>query len=220
MRTRNFLVVLATLAFAAALGYWGYATYQTRLVRGATADLVREATTRANTALEERESSAESLQRLERQFADASAAVQQLGKLQAWRDPPLTAAAERYLDEVEALLRRLIAVNRNQAALWAATRNLTDHVRAARGRSSAWIQDAVNLKREMDRAFFEYRLATGGLQKSFQTLRQARDPLAPLVPDLQLADERRIAEARERLDEAYARLQKETEAAGTLPAPR
>jgi septation ring formation regulator EzrA len=220
MRTRTLLVLIAALALASALGYWGYSTYQTRLLRGTTSDLVREATQRANAALEERETGAGSLQRLERQFAEASAALQRLASLQGWRDPPLTAAAQRYLDEVEALLRRLIAVDRNQAALQAATQNLTDHVRAARGRSSAWIQDAVNLKREMDRAFFEYRLAAGGLQKSLQTLREARDPLAPLVPDVQLADERRIAEARERLDEAYARLQKETEAAGTLPAPR
>lgn len=220
MRPRTVLVLIAALAFAGALAYWGYATYQTRLVRGATTDLVREATQRANAALEVREPGAASLQDLERQFADASAAVQRLARLQGWRDPPLTAAAQRYLDEVEALLRRLTAVTRNQAALRAAMQNLTDHVRAARGRSSAWIQDAVNLKREMDRAFFEYRLAAGGLQKSFQTLREARDPLAPLVPDLRLADERRIAEARVRLDESHAQLQREVDAAGTLPSPR
>ncbi len=220
MRSRTILALTAALALAAALGYWAYATYQTRLVRGTTTDLVREATQRANAALQEREPGAESLQRLERAFADASAAVQRLAQLQGWRDPPFTAAAQRYLDEVEALLRRLVAVHRGEAAVRAAMSNLTAHVRAAQGRSSRWIQEAVLLKREMDRAFFDYRLAAGGLQKSLRTLREARTPLAPFVPDLQLADERRVAEARDRLDEAYARLQKETEAAGTLPAPR
>lgn len=217
---RRLAIVLALAVVVAGAAFWSYRSYQKHALQTAVLQLVREASRRAQDALDARATGADALRAGEARLAGATAAVDALAALEGWRDAPLAAAAGQYLDEVQALLRREIALRRSAAALRSDVASLTEHVRAAGGRSSAWIERSIALKRALDRDFFDYRLAAGGLQKSLRTLREARDRLAPLVPAAALVDDGRIAQARSWLEETSAQLQREAQAAGTLPMPR
>jgi len=171
-------------------------------------------------ALQVRESGAGELERLEGHFKALTAAAQRFSGLDAWRNPRLSDAAQQYLDEAHALLRRRIAVQRGRDTVLADMNALSSHIHAARGRSSDWIREAVALKQLMDRDYFDYRLAEGGLQKSFQALPDARRQLAPLIAPVPLMEDGPFADARTQLTEASAQLARQVEAARKLPVPR
>lgn len=223
MRLRS-PIALVTAAVALlvllAVAHWVYSGYKTREVQTIAAALVADATSRASDTLLPQASGAAELERLEGNFKALMAATLRLAGLEGWRDPPLTDAAQQYLDEVHALLRRQIAVLSSRQAVLADVELLAEHLRAARGRSSGWIREAVTLKQQLERDFFDFRLAAGGLQKSLQALLDARRELAPLLAATPLIEERRLAEARARLDETSAHLAREVEAARKLPVPR
>ena len=210
----------AALLILFALAHWVYSGYQARELQSAAAALVAVATARASDTLRPQESGAGELERLEGHFQAVTAATQRLAGLEGWRNPPLIDAAQQYLDEVHALLRRQIAVLSSRHAVLADVELLAEHLRAARGRSSEWIRNAVTLKQQLERDFFDFRLAAGGLQKSFQALADARRELAPLLASTPLIEERLLADARARLDKTSAHLAREVEAARKLPVAR
>ena len=212
--------IVALVVAVAALAYWGHAAYQKRQLQRAAAQLVAEATQQADAALSWPSADADSVRRLEDARSRADAAVQKLAALEGWRDPRLATAAQRYLDEVQALLRRTLAAASAAGALRADIETLTLHLRGAQRRSSAWIGEAIAKKRDMERRFFDYRLAAGGLQKSFDALPQARAQIAAVPVAVPLVDPRRIAQARGELTAATEKLQRDVEAARTLPEAR
>lgn len=211
---------LALLLLAAGLAYWGYAGYKKRQVQETVLALVADATVRLRDALKAREPGAGDLERLEVQFKALGASAQRLAALDAWRDPALSDAAQQYVDEAHALLRRAVALQRAHDATLAGTNALTEHMRAARGRSSDWIREAIGLRQQMDRDYFDYRLAEGGMRKSLQTLPESRGRLAPLAAATPLIEEGPIAEAGVRLKGQAERLAQQVEAARVLPLPR
>lgn len=220
-RSPRRVAAVATVAVTlVGIVYWGYAVHQQRLWQSTALELVRDATRRAQLALQTHATDAESLQRLETEYGLAAAAAQQLESLQRWRDPPLAEAAQRYLGEVQALLRRRLMLGSGENALRAEIEGLSVHLRGAHRRSSGWISGAIAKKRDMERRFFDYRLAVGGLQKSLDALPVARGQLAPLVGAELLLDARLVATARNRVAQASAGLQREVEVARTLPEPR
>ena len=210
------VLVLAALGLA----WWGYSAYKKRELQGAVVALVADATSRVRDALQVRESGAAELELLEGHFKTLTAATQRFSGLEPWRNPPLADAAQQYLDEAHALLRRRSAVQRSRDAVLADVTALSGHIHAARGRSSDWIREAVALKQQMDRDYFDYRLAEGGLQKSFQTLPNARRQLAPLIAPMPLMEDGPFVDARNRLTETSAQLAQQVEAARKLPLPR
>jgi type VI protein secretion system component VasF len=62
-------------------------------------------------------------------------------------------------------------------------------MRGARSRRGAWVSEAIELKRKMDRAYFDYKYALDGLAARLSD-----------VPDQDLA-----AQVRERIDAALKR---------------
>ena len=209
-------VVLVLLGLA----YWGYAGYKKRELQDAVAALAVEASSRLREALQVRDSGAEELERLEGHFKALGSATQRLAGFELWRDPPLSDAAQQYLDEAHALLRRQIAVQRSRDAVLADVTALSGHIHAARARSSDWIREAVALKQQLERDFFDYRLAEGGLQKSFQALPGARQQLAPLLAAVPLIEDRWLADARARLERTTGQLGRQLEDARKLPVAR
>jgi hypothetical protein len=72
----------------------------------------------------------------------------------------------------------------------------------------------------MDKDFFDYRFASGGLDKSFGALRETRKAFEPLAVNATVVDELLIIEAQERVKGAAAQLVNEVEKARQLPLPR
>lgn len=202
------------------IAYWAYSDYKKRQLQDAVLALVTDATAQVRGALQAPDFHAGEPDRLESHFKALGSATQRLSGLEGWRNAPLADAAQQYLDEAHALLRRLMALQRARDAALGGVNAITEHIRAARGRSSDWIRDAIALRQQMDRDYFDYRLAEGGLQKSLQTLPEARSRLAPLAAATPLIDDRPIAEARSRLTAQSAQLARQVEAARILPAPR
>ena len=223
MRLRSPITIAAAAALLLVLlglAYWGYSGYKKRELHGTVVALAADATARLRDALQLRGSGAGELERLEGHFKALSAATHRLSGLESWRNAPLTDAAQQYLDEAQALLRRRIAVQRTRDAVLADVNSLSEHLHAARGRSGGWIRDAVALKQQLERDFFDYRLAEGGLQKSFQAMPNARRQLAPLIAPALLMEDGPFTDARNRLTNASAQLAQQVEAARKLPAPR
>jgi len=219
LRSTIAIAVLALLA-AASLAYWGYSAYQKRELQGVVVALVADATSRVRETLQLPQSGAEDLETLEGHFKALTAATQRLSGLDTWRDPPLSDGAEQYLGEVQALLRRQIAVRRGRDAVLADVSALAEHLLATRGRSSNWVGEAIARKQRLERDIFDYRLAAGGLEKSLKALPDARQRLAPLVAPMPLLEDRLLSDARARLSEATKQIEQRVAVAGELPSPR
>jgi hypothetical protein len=212
--------IAAVLLLLAGLTWWGYSAHKKREMQAAVVTLVTAATARARDALRAREPGAGAIERLEAHFKSLSEAAQRIAALDGWRDAPLSEAARQYVDEVHALVRRLIARERAREAVLGGTEAISGHLRAARGRSGDWIREAIALRQQLDRDYFDYRMAEGGLEKSLRTLPEARQRLAPLVAGTPLLEDVPIAEERNRLATESAGLVRQVEAARSLPAPR
>lgn len=223
MRLRSPIAIAtaaAVLVVLLALSYWGYAAYKKRELHGAVVALATDATSRARETLQLPESGAEVLETLEGHFKALAAATQRLSVLDTWRDPPLSDGAQQYLGEVQALLRRQIAVRRGRDAVLADVSALSEHLLATRGRSSNWVGEAVVRKQRLERDIFDYRLAAGGLEKSLKALPIAAQRLAPLVAPLPLLEDRLLSDARVRLSAATTQIEQRAAAAGELPSLR
>ena len=72
----------------------------------------------------------------------------------------------------------------------------------------------------MEDDFFNYRFASGGLDKSFGALRETRKAFEPLGVNAAVVDELLIIEAQERVKGAAEQLANEVEKARKLPLPR
>lgn len=218
--TRTLAAAVALLIVLGGLGWWGYAELKKRELQAALLALVSDATARVNEVLHPLDGSARGRERLDAHFRALQASSGRLAGLDLWRKAALASAAQRYLDEAHALLRRRIAEQRSAQAVRAAASALTAHVNRPRGRAPGWISHAVALKQALEREFFDWRIASGGLGKSLQTLGEARARLAPLVAPLPLVEDRVLAEARQRHAAEVAELERLVESARKLPEPR
>ena len=135
-------------------------------------------------------------------------------------DPFPDAALGWFVATDAAFLRRQIETHKARDALRADMTDLSDHLRSAGDRSSAWIGRALELKKRMDKNFFDYRFASGGLDNSFGALRETRKAFEPLAVNAAVVDELLIIEAQERVKGAAAQLANEVEKARKLPLPR
>jgi hypothetical protein len=108
--------------------------------------------------------------RLEATFATLQTSVQRVQKLDASLNPPLVRAADAYVTDVHAFLRRQIDTHKARDALRADITELSDHVRSAGERSSAWIGRALELKKRMEKGLLRLSIR---LRRPRQILRRA-----------------------------------------------
>ena len=207
----------AALLALLALAWWGYSAYKKREFQGAVVELVSDSTARLKESLSLPAPDAAMLAAHFKALESNSAA---LGGLNGSRDRPLHRAAEEYVSEAQATLRRQVAVNANRDTVAAALRALSEHIAAARGRSEEWIREALARKKKLETAYFDYRLAVGGLEKSLDALRELRRRQTPIAIGGLLVDDDLLVEARARLLESSERLGAEVEAARKLSLPR
>ena len=161
--------IAAVLLLAAGLGaWWGYSGYRKASLRQEVAPQVNAADARLRAAL------ATSLEpdpaQAEQAAAQLDAAAQEiearlvgLRALNAAPDPARVASAEEALDDAAAIVRKQAAVLRSGLAFTQARDALQVHMRGARSRRGDWVSEAIELKRKMDRAYFDYKYALDGL---------------------------------------------------------
>ena len=207
----------AALLALLALAWWGYSAYKKREFQGAVVLLVSDSTARLKESLSLPAPDAAMLAAHFKALESNSAA---LGGLNGSRDRPLHRAAEEYVSEAQATLRRQVAVHGNRDAVAAALRSLSGHIAAAGGRSEEWIREALARKKKLETAYFDYRLAVGGLEKSLDALRELRRRQTPIAVGGLLVDDDLLVEARARLLGSSERLGAEVEAARKLSLPR
>ena len=220
LRSPVALAALAALLLALlGLADLGYSAFKRNELKTNVLALVDDATVRVNASLAMADPEPDTLERLNAHFSALGAADRRLAGLERWRDPPLAERAGRYLEEAQALLRRLIALRRGHEAVLADLGALASHIAAARWRSRDWIREALALKQALERDYFDLRLVEGGLRKSLRSLPEARDLLSPLVAPMKLVEDRALAETGARLDRSTVLLAAQVEAARTLPVP-
>jgi hypothetical protein len=211
---------MLVLALVAGLGWWGYRAIKKSDLRRTTLSVVQDSTVLLREALGLVAAGSEVRSRLESSSRDLEKNVQRIQSLDASLNPPLVRAADAYVTDVQAFLRRQLDTHKSRDAVRTAMNDLSDHLRAAGDRSQGWIRRALELKQRVDHVYFDYRFAAGGLDKSFGALRETRKGFDPLAVSATVVDELLIIEAQERMKGASAQLDREVEAARKLPMPR
>ena len=123
------LVVGLAAAFVAA--YFGYVGLQKRELQQDTLALVQDSTLRLGEALSLVAAGFEARGRLEADFKALSGNVGKLRQLDVSLNPPLVNAADAYLTDVQAMLRRQLAAHQARDALRADRAEIAQHLRAA-----------------------------------------------------------------------------------------
>lgn len=213
-------ITCVVIALLAAGGWWGYRAVKRTELQTTALELIQESTVRLHEALGLITAGGEIRTRLERNFAEVEKGVQRLQSLDASLNPPLLRASDAYITDVQAFLRRQLDTHRARDALRENIGELSAHIRAGGDRSAGWIQRALELKNRMEKSFFDYRFATGGLDKSFVALRETRMGFDPLGLQVAVVSEALLTEAQQQMQEASAALAKDVEAVRKLPVGR
>jgi hypothetical protein len=214
--------VLWALALALVTGitWLGYRAMKKNELQNTVLAVVQDSTALLREALGLAAAGTEVRSRLEASFVTLQGNVRKVQALDASLNPALVRAADAYVTDVDAFLRRQLDTHKSRDAVRADMTELADHLRAAGERSPAWISRALELKKRLDKDFFDYRFAAGGLDKSFNALRETRKAFEPLAVNATVVDELLIFEAQERVKGASAQLANEVEKARRLPVAR
>ena len=205
------------LALVCALAWWAYKETQKRELRQNVVVVVQDSTTRLREALETLTTDAEASVKLEAHFTALEASVGKIQRLDASINPALVQAAEAYVTDAHALLRRELALHAGRDAVRVDIGEIENHLRAAGTRSQDWISQALALNQRLQKSFFNYRFAAGGLEKSLRSLVDTSVGLRNLVPAGVVIEQDLILAAEQRLLELSTRMEKEVENARKLP---
>jgi len=214
------LVWALALALVLGIGWWGYRAVKKSELQKTVLAVVQDSTLLLREALGLVAAGTEVRSRLEASFVTLQGNVRKVQTLDASLNPGLVRAADAYVTDVDAFLRRQLDTHKSRDAVRADMAELSDHLRAAGERSTAWISRALELKKRLERDFFDFRFASGGLDKSFDALRETRKAFEPLAVNAAVVDELLIVEAQERVKGASAQLANEVEKARQLPVAR
>jgi len=160
-------VVAVVVLVAAGLGAWGYASYRERSLHQAVAPQVQAADARLREALAAplepaAEQAEQAAAKLEAAAQDIEARLEALRRLDAAPDPARVAMAKEELGNAAEIVRKEAVVVREGIAFNTARDALAQHMRGASSRSGPWVSKAIELKRQLDKAYFNYRFALDG----------------------------------------------------------
>ena len=205
------------LALVCALGWWAYKETQKRQLQQNVVAVVQDSTTRLREAVGMLTTDAEARVKLEAHFSALEGSVGKVQRLNASINPALVQATEAYITDVHALLRRELALHAGRDAVRVDIGEIDNHLRAAGTRSQDWIHQALALNQRLQKSFFDYRFAAGGLEKSLHSLVDTSLGLRNLVPAGAVIEEDQILAAKKRLLELSTRMEQAVENARKLP---
>lgn len=209
-------VWVLALAIACALAWWVHRATQKRALQQDVVALVQDSTARLREALELLTAGAEARAKLEAHFTALEGNVGKMQALDASVYPALVQAADAYVTDVHALLRRQLALHAGRDAVRVDIGELNSHLRAAGTRSEQWIHQALALNQRLDRSFFDYRFAAGGLEKSLGVLPDTSLRLRAFVPSAAVIEEDLIFAAEKSLLELSTQIEQQVKNARKL----
>lgn len=194
---------LGAVALAALLiAYAVYAAYDKRRQERMLLQLVADSTSQMRDALARPPAPGE----LERVDANLQA-------VKAPRVPELAAAAEQYLHTVREIVRRRVASEKLAQEAAQSRQAMAGHLARASSRNSAWIHQATELRKALDRAHFDLGLSLKALD---ELLRDVPQVTRGLPPDA-VIDSATVEQARARAQEDARRAAAEHARARQLP---
>ena len=205
------------LAITCALAWWAYREAQKRELQRDVVALVQDSTARLREALGLLTADAQARSTLQAHFAALEGSAGRMQALDASVHPTLVQTAYAYVTDAHALLRRQLALHAGRDAVRGDIGEINTHLRAAGTRSPEWIRQALALDQRLQRNFFDYRLAAGGLEKSLRALDDTRLRLQTLVPAAAVIEQHLIFAAEKRLLELSTKLEQQVETARKLP---
>jgi hypothetical protein len=211
-------VAALVLAIACALAWWAYKETRKRELQRDVVALVQDSTARLREALALLTADAEARAKLEAHFTALQGSVGKIQALDMSIHPALVQAADAYITDVHALLRRQLALHAGRDAVRVDIGEINTHLRAAGTRSPEWISQALALNQRLERSFFDYRFAAGGLEKSLHALVDTSLRLRTFVPAAVVVEEDLLLAAEKRLLELSTQIQRQVENARKLPA--
>jgi hypothetical protein len=206
------------LAVACTLAWWAYQQAQKRELQRNVVALAQDATLRLRESLGLLAAGAEARARLEAHFAALEDSVARTQTLDDSVHPELVRAAAAYVTDVHALLRRQRALHSGRDAVRADIEEIDNHLRAAGNRSPEWIRQALALNQRLQRDFFDYRMAAGGLEKSLRDLGETSPRLRTFVPAAAVIEDDLVLAAGKRLGELSTQVERQVENATRLPS--
>jgi hypothetical protein len=170
------LVSTAGIAIAMVVGYFLHQEARARLEAREVVVTVRESTAQLKLGLK---LVPEALAKLEKNLATAK----------EWSDVEMAEAAEEYILGAREILRRRAEATRLARKAAASRAALAAHMHAADRRNSAWIRNATQLKRQVERDHFDLNVQLSALADLLQSLPEANKRLAPHVEASLLLDD-------------------------------
>ena len=206
------------LAIACALAWWVYTGAQKRELQREVVALVQDSTVRVREALGLLTGGVEARAKLEVHFTAVNGSIEKTQALGASLYPELVQAADAYITDVHALLRRQLSLHAARDAVHVDIGEINNHLRAAGTRAPEWIHQALALNQQLEKSFFDYRLAAGGLEKSLRALEDTSLKLRSFVPAAVVIEEDPIVAAEKRLLELSTQIEQQVVNARRLPA--
>jgi hypothetical protein len=189
--SRPALAAAAALAlfFAAASVYWLHAAWDKRAQQHKVAELLGDTTAELRHGLAP--------------HASASLVAQIDENLQAARaprDPRLAQAAELYMVGAREIVRRRVEAERLERQAAASREALAVHMTRGGRRNDAWFEDALELKKRVEREHRDLDVTLKALDDLLYSLPEAEKELAPHVAPALLLPEEERREARRQIE--------------------
>lgn len=217
--TKRIAIAAAAILVAAVLAYVGYGVHQKRTLRAQVVQTVDAASARivASLAIDIAAPTAAIVERLDRDTEETDAELQKLRAAPARPDRALVEAADGYVANALAVLRRQAGSTRGRLRLTDSRKALADHMAQVSSRDASWSAQAIKLKDRLDGDYFEFRIASTSLGHALNDLPGTRRGIAALLPDARLPEEGAIREAHARTLAAANAVRLEYEQAKQLP---
>jgi hypothetical protein len=157
-------LIAVVVVVAGGVVAWGYASYRERSLHQAVAPQERAAETHLREALAApleppADQAQQAVAKLDIAVQDINTRLDALRRLDAAPDPQRVAAAEESLGDAARIVRKEADAVRAGIAFRAARKALAKHMRGASSRSGRWVNEAIELKHALDKAYFNYKFA-------------------------------------------------------------
>jgi hypothetical protein len=194
---KRIAIAAAAILAAAVLAYAGYGLQQKRALHAQVARAVDAASARiiASLGADIAAPSPALVERLDRATEETDTDLQKLRAAVARPDRALVEAADVYLANVVAVLRRQGGSARGRLRFADSRQALAGHMAQVARRDADWSAQAIKLKERLDGDYFEFRIAATSLGNALNDLPGARRSVAALLPGARLPEESAIKEA-------------------------